>query len=153
MNTVNDSEVGRISKIFEHLVTEGFRPEMASETSVKVKYQGVTLYVDIAENDKSFYSIICAYIWEIESEQELLGAYKAASNTAMSMKVAKAFVTRDEKNVWVVMEQFFPEVEQFLPTVGRLHMRRIMSYYEEKIRPATDAMRPLQGKDYRRRRL
>ena len=119
MNTVNDSEVSRISKIFEHLVTEGFRPEMASETSVKVKYQGVTLYVDIAENDKFFYSIICAYIWEIESEQELLSAYKAASNTAMSMKVAKAFVTRDEKNAWVVMEQFFPEVEQFLPTVVR----------------------------------
>ena len=119
VNAVNDIEVSRISKIFEHLVTEGFRPEMASETSVKVKYQGCTLYVDIDEKDKSFYSIVCAYIWEIESEQELLSAYKAASNTAMSMKATKAFVTRDEKNVWTVMEQLFSEVEQFLPTVVR----------------------------------
>ena len=119
MNTANELEVSRISKIFELLVTEGFRPEMASETSVRVKYEGSTFHVDIDEKDKSFYSIVCAYIWEIESEQEILTAYKAASNTGMNMKVAKAFVTRDEKNVWVVMEQFFPEVEQFLPTVVR----------------------------------
>ena len=119
MNTVNDIEASRISRIFEHLVTEGFRPEMASDTSVKVKYQGSTLYVDIDERDKSFYSIVCAYIWEIDSEQELHCAYKAASNTAMTMKVAKAFVTRNEKNVWIVLEQFFPDVEQFLPAAVR----------------------------------
>ncbi len=119
MNTINDVEVSRISKIFEHLVTEGFRPEMASDTSVKVKYQGTTLYVDIDEKDKSIYSIICAFIWEIDTEQELLNAYKATSNTAMTMKAAKAFVTRDEKNVWLLMELFFSDVNQFLPTVVR----------------------------------
>ena len=119
MGTVNDIEVSRISKIFEHLATEGFRPELASDTSVKVKFQGCTLFVDIDQKDTSFYSIVCAYIWEIESSQELLAAYKCASNTALSLKAAKAFVTQNEKNVWLVMEQFSPDVVQFLTVLVR----------------------------------
>jgi uncharacterized membrane protein YcgQ (UPF0703/DUF1980 family) len=119
MDTVGDIEVSRISKIFEHLVTEGFRPELASETSVKVKYQGSSLYVDIDTKDTSFYSIVCAYIWEIDSPQELQAAYKVASNTSLSFKAAKAFVTANEKNVWMVMELLYPEVDQFLTTLVR----------------------------------
>ena len=119
MDTINDIEVSRISKIFEHLVTEGFRPELVSETSIKVKYQGSTLYVDIDTKDTSFFSIVCAYIWEIDSSQELLAAYKVASNTALSIQAAKAFVTSNEKNVWLVMELLCPDVDQFLPMLVR----------------------------------
>ena len=117
--TVEKSD-GRIGKIFEFLSNEGFRPEKVSEDSIKLKYEGGTFWVDIDDDDKTFYRVIAANIWNIESPLELSWAYVASNNASRAFKVVKTFVTKDESDVWVTADQFESDVESFLPKLIRL---------------------------------
>ncbi len=116
---VNENEIRR-DKIFDFLQVEGFRPEKVDENSVKLRFEGKTVWVDIDLEDETYYQVIAANIWSIESPEELTRAYIAASKATRSYKVSKAFVKQDETNIWVAADQFESDVQNLLPKLIRL---------------------------------
>ena len=116
---VNENELRR-DKIFDFLQVEGFRPEKVDENSIKLRYEGKTVWVDIDLEDETYYQIIAANIWSIESPEELSRAYVASSKATRSYKVAKTFVRQDETNIWTAADHFESDVQNLLPKLIRL---------------------------------
>ena len=121
MNEVTDViELGRADQILERLKTEGFRPERVSENSIRIRCEGRALWVDIDPNDETFFQVIAANIWLLESPQEIQSAMEAASHVGESLKVIKAYVTADRSNVWIEGSGFYKSTDDFLLSMIRL---------------------------------
>lgn len=110
----------RLSEIFEFLAKEGFRPVTKSKFCLEFKFEGITTLVNITSTYEQFYSVIVPYIWPIESAEELAWAYKAVNHLCTEKKLVKAFITPDEKYVWIAAESFYEDVSQFLLSLPRI---------------------------------
>lgn len=128
--------VGRLDRIMEFLSAEGFRPEKVSEFSVRLKVEGRTMWVDLTPHDDDFYQVIAANIWDLETEWEVQNAYCACSHIGNLMKLVKAYVTTEGKNVWVEASMFHKSEEAFLQTLVRgIDIVRLgVSRFSEKMR-------------------
>ena len=137
MNAVTEViALGRMDLIQERLATEGFRPERVSDNSIRIRCEGKSVWVDLTPSDESFFQVIAANIWELESADEVQLAFEAANHVGDSLKVVKAYVTSDRSNVWVEGSGFYGSTEEFLELMVRIiDMVRVgVSRFSEKIR-------------------
>lgn len=130
------NRVGRLDRIMEFLSAEGFRPEKVSEFSIRLKVEGRTMWVDLTPHDDEFYQVIAANIWELEAEWEVQNAYQACSYVGNMMKLVKAYVTTEGKNIWVEASMFHKSDEEFLQQLVRAIdiVRLGVSRFVEKMR-------------------
>ncbi len=115
-----NSVLQRMQQISNYLAEEGFRPEIVEDTSLKLKYEGRLFWVDIDDDDETFYRIVCANYWNIESPEELSWALLAANVSSRSYKFAKTYVNKANDNVWTAIDYFTKDLEAFLPSLPRM---------------------------------
>jgi hypothetical protein len=92
------------NRYMEYLRTEGYVPSIDEDGDVRFRYEGGTYYIIILEDDAEFIRVLYPNFWEIESDEELGRAYKAASYVNRTTKIAKVFVNRNEDDVSIVGE-------------------------------------------------
>lgn len=115
----NDKNPSNTKIVFEYLAEEGYRPNLENDYSIKLKVEGAVFWVDLNEDDDELYKVIAAFIWQIDSPAELANAYIAASEASRTTKVAKVYVTADEKNVWVSTQLFYNDANSYVNVLSR----------------------------------
>ena len=78
-----------------------------SDGDIQFKYHDRTYFIEVDESDTEFFRVVLANIWPIESEIERMQVLEAVDYANTEIKVAKAFLVRD--NVWVSVEVFVEE--------------------------------------------
>jgi hypothetical protein len=102
----------RKSQLFhDFLSKEGFRPTVSESGSVIFKHEGGNFFLAANEDDVPYFQLVFPGIWAIESDAERARAHVAASKATSDTKVAKVYVSGD--NVYVAVELFLPDIEQF----------------------------------------
>jgi hypothetical protein len=71
---------------------------------IQFTYNDRTFFIEVDESDTEFFRLVLANIWPIESEIERLQVLEAVDYANAQIKVAKAFMVRD--NVWISVEVF-----------------------------------------------
>lgn len=111
------TKASRADAIRKYLAGEGYAPSLDSDGDVRVKFEGLTMYVELIETDEIYYRIVLPSFWSIENEADRAKAIAAANDVTRDLKAAKILVIRD--SVWATIETFYPSVEQMLPVLVR----------------------------------
>ena len=93
-----------------YLAEEGYRPKIDEDGSIGFKHEGNTHFIDIDEDDETFFSLSC-YLWPVESEEEREKALRAANEATLTTKVAKVYLLNDM--VVCAVELLLPTPESF----------------------------------------
>lgn len=115
----NKEKMSNTKIVFERLSEDGFRPTLENDFSIKLKFEGAVFWVDLREDDDELYEVIAAFIWAIDSPEELANAYIAASEASRSTKVAYVYVTANKENVWVKSSMFYQDANNFANVLSR----------------------------------
>jgi len=84
-----------LNAVSETLAAVGFRPKRYDDTSITFKVEGDAYYIEVSPDDPQFFRIVCANFWgEIESEEELERACRAASKVSANTKLPKVFLSK-----------------------------------------------------------
>lgn len=95
----------------DFLSEEGYRPEIDSDGDVQFKAEGRTYFINVVEDDPTYFRVVLANIWPIESEDERVQCLVAVDYSNAKAKVTKSYLVKD--NIWVGIETFIPEAEDF----------------------------------------
>ncbi|WKZ66385.1 MAG: hypothetical protein QY325_00330 [Flavobacteriales bacterium] len=95
----------------DYLDAEGYRPELDSDGDVQFKAEGKTYFINVLEDDPTYFRLVLANIWPIESEEERTQCLVAVDYSNAKSKVAKSYLVKD--NIWVGIEVFMPKPEDF----------------------------------------
>lgn len=95
----------------DYLTAEGYRPELDSDGDVQFKSEGKTYFINVVEDDPTYFRVVLANIWPIESEEERAQCLVAVDYSNAKSKVAKSYLVKD--NIWVGIEIFIPEADDF----------------------------------------
>ena len=107
-----------IQKMYMAFLTEeGYRPEVDADGDVQFKSEGKVYFMGVNDDDQTFFRLVLANIWPIESEVERTQVYIAVDHSNAQTKVAKAFLVKDD--VWVGIELFLPEAGDFKDVFDR----------------------------------
>jgi hypothetical protein len=140
-NSENIEACSRIAQIYEYLKSEGLSPVVDSPTSLLVKYEDRTYWVEVFEDDEQYYSIVVPNFWEIDNILSLLDAYKACSTISCKSKVAKAHINENSDNVWIRVSTYHETIDEFNAVVlrylkaakyARQHFRETMLKLEDE---------------------
>lgn len=82
-----------------------------ADGDVQFQYQEKTYFFDVDENDPTFFRLVLANIWPIESEEERLEVLRAMDIANNKVKVAKIYMVED--NIWVGVEMFQDEGDDY----------------------------------------
>lgn len=99
---------------------------------IQFKYDEKSLYIEVNENDLSFFRLVCANIWSIESEAERAKVLAAIDLVNRDTKVVKMYTNHD--NVWVSVEIFCAtsdDYEAYFTRSLRVVMQGIDSFVDE----------------------
>lgn len=94
-----------------YLKREGFQPEIDSDGDVRFKSEGFTYFIQVNEDDVSYFRLVLANIWPIESEEERIEVAFACDYANAEVKVCKVHMVSD--NVWISFEAFLPDPKDF----------------------------------------
>lgn len=95
----------------DYLTEEGYRPEIDSDGDVQFKSEGRTYFINVVEDDPTYFRVVLANIWPIESENERTQCLIAVDYSNAKAKVTKSYLVKD--NIWVGIEIFIPESKDF----------------------------------------
>ena len=95
----------------DYLEKEGYKPEIDSDGDVQFKSEGKTYFINVLEDDPTYFRVVLANIWPIESEEERQQVLVAVDYSNAKAKVTKSYMVKD--NVWVGIEVFLPKAEDF----------------------------------------
>jgi hypothetical protein len=118
-----DKDAGDLDKkaiqemYMDFLAKEGYRPEIDADGDVQFKSEGKTYFMSVNDDDPTFFRLVLANIWPIESEVERTQVYIAVDHSNAQTKVAKAFTVKDD--VWVGIELFLADPAEFKPLFDR----------------------------------
>jgi hypothetical protein len=113
-----DLDKKTIQKMYmDFLAEEGYRPEIDADGDVQFKSEGKTYFMSVNDDDPTFFRLVLANIWPIESEVERTQVFIAVDHSNAQTKVAKAFLVKDD--VWVGIELFLPEATDFKDVFDR----------------------------------
>ena len=110
---------GKASLYMDYLAQEGYRPTIDSDGDVTFKHEGGSYYIDITEDDETYFRIGYPGFWSIESVEELARAISTANDITATTKVAKVYVRSDGKNTNASIEMFVDPPENFRSTFTR----------------------------------
>jgi hypothetical protein len=124
----------------DYLEEEGYKPEIDSDGDVQFKAEGKTYFINVVEDDPTYFRVVLANIWPIESEDERAQCLIAVDHSNAKAKVTKSYLVKD--NIWVGIELFLPEASDFKEI-----FRRSMSALNNGVSHFVTKMRELQGND------
>jgi hypothetical protein len=101
----------------EYLKEEGYLPMIDQDGDVAFKAEGRNYFIQVNETDPEFFRLAFPNFWEIESEEERVRAFAAASQASFETKVAKVYLVND--NTWASTEIFVAKPEDFKPLFKR----------------------------------
>ncbi|MBK7383956.1 MAG: hypothetical protein IPI81_11615 [Flavobacteriales bacterium] len=134
-------EKAALQKMYtDFLAEEGYKPEIDSDGDVQFKSEGKTYFINVVEDDPTYFRVVLANIWPIESEEERAQCLIAVDYSNAKAKVTKSYLVKD--NIWVGIELFLPKTEDFDDV-----FRRSMSALGNGVTHFVTKMRELQGKD------
>ena len=122
----------------DYLEEEGYKPELDSDGDVQFKAEGKTYFINVVEDDPTYFRVVLANIWPIESEDERAQCLIAVDYSNAKAKVTKTYLVKD--NIWVGIELFLPEASDFKDI-----FRRSMSALNNGVTHFVTKMRELQG--------
>lgn len=100
-----------------HLMGEGYRPDINESGFVSFKVEGKFYVIPIDEDDPEYFNLIFPNFWSIDDEEERAHAMVAANETTASMKVAKVVIHGD--SIWACIEMYVSPPEQFTAVFAR----------------------------------
>lgn len=117
--SAQDYSRGRLQKMYvSFLSSEGYETSIDSDGDVRFVRNGNTYFIDVSENDLSYFRIVLANINSIDSEAERARATSVALQATADKKVVKVYIVRD--NVWVSCETFIADPEDFKEIFDRM---------------------------------
>lgn len=124
----------------DYLTKEGFRPEIDQDGDVTFRYEGGFYYIDIDEEDPSYFRLVFPSFWKIESSEELGQALIAANHATMMIKVAKIYLNSQGDNVTASIEVFLAKPEDFESIFKRSlgALSAGVSFFVEKMKELSD---------------
>jgi len=122
----------------DFLTEEGYRPEIDSDGDVQFKAEGRTYFINVVEDDPTYFRVVLANIWPIESEDERVQCLVAVDYSNAKAKVTKSYLVKD--NIWVGIETFIPEAEDF-----KKIFKRCMSALNNGVTHFVSKMKEQQG--------
>lgn len=122
----------------DYLTDEGYKPELDSDGDVQFKAEGKTYFINVVPDDPTYFRVVLANIWPIESEDERAQCLIAVDYSNAKAKVTKSYLVKD--NIWVGIELFLPEASDFKGV-----FRRSMSALTNGVSHFVSKMRELQG--------
>lgn len=130
-----------INKFKEYLLEQGYRPTLDEDGDLVFRNEGKYFFISIDSDDDKFIRLVAPNIWEIESEHELQQAFIQANRATCSLKSAKVFVLKNQKNVWATIEMFVPDEQAFIAVFPRCLevVARAVSRFQADMRSATTA--------------
>ena len=75
---------------FDALAEEGFQPEIDEDGDISFLAGEVSLSLLLDEEDKDFFSLVCAF--EVDDMDQLELFYSAASEASRQYRIAKAYI-------------------------------------------------------------
>lgn len=125
----------RADMYLEYLAEEGYRPNKDDDGDVVFKAEGLTYYIIVDEQDAQYFRLLHANFWSIDSPEELLQAFEAASFASRQTKVAKVYVREDAKNTSATVEMFVEPPDNFRATFSRAMgaMRTCVNNFKDKM--------------------
>ena len=101
----------------DFLKDEGYKPEVDSDGDVLFKSEGKSYFINVVEDDPTYFRVVLANIWPIESEEERVQCLVAVDHSNNRSKVTKSYIVKD--NIWVGVEVFLAEPEDFKKIFAR----------------------------------
>ena len=95
------------------MTREGLFPEADDDGDLRVRFEGGHDVVFPDADDEPYVRILFPSFWSIDSDEERVRAFRAASVASRRCKGAKVWVREDEQNVCASMEAFLPGPEFF----------------------------------------
>lgn len=125
----------RVELYLEYLTDEGYRPQRDADGDVVFKAEGLTYYLIVDEQDAQYFRLLHPNFWSIDSPEELLQAFEAASFASRQTKVAKVYLRDDAKNTSASVEMFLDPPDSFRLIFSRSMsaMRTCVNHFKEKM--------------------
>ena len=103
--------------VLDHLKKEGYVPELDKDGDITFRYQGLTFFIFVYENDKSYFRTMLP-LFRISEEEDLVRALSACNHATMMTKIAKAFMT-NSNSVRVTTEIAVSKPQEFPKLISR----------------------------------
>ncbi|MCX8141017.1 MAG: hypothetical protein WHU94_15075 [Thermogemmata sp.] len=101
----------RVGMYMRYLVEEGYMPRVDQDGDIIFKFEGGTYLIIIDDSDDEYFRLVFPNFWSIDSEEERMQVYIAATHATAETKVTKVYPVRD--NVWASIEMFCSPPEVF----------------------------------------
>lgn len=109
----------RLQKMYvTFLEKDGYSPEVDKDGDVQFTHDDLHYFIDVDSNDPSYFAIMLANIWEIESLEERGKILEVCNSISRSDKAVKGQIVGD--NVWITCEIFLPEPDDFDQVFNRM---------------------------------
>jgi hypothetical protein len=112
-----------------HLANEGFRPKIDNDGDISFRSEGRTFWIQIYENDPTFFSMFMGFIQEDKSPQMRLRRLEGCNIANQKIKVIKCHLDKDGDPIFGA-EMFLANPGDFKTNLSHL-LRAIEGSYKE----------------------
>lgn len=102
-------------RCIEILREEGYCPSIDDDGDVKVKVQGLTMYIRTSDNDEEFLKVWLPNIWSIENDNERAKLHWVANKLNREYKCGKVYLTDEDTHI--VCEIFISDTDNKLKSI------------------------------------
>lgn len=117
--------------VFEYLKTQGLMPRIDDDNDIIFKYQMLTFIYFNNDEDEQFFRLALPGIFDV-SEENRTTVLEAMNEVNKRMKVAKAYIPRDD--VWVaaeIMMDSTPELDDLVPRLLNILLGARKEFYDQ----------------------
>ena len=83
-------------KCLNYLREEGYCPTIDDDGDIKLKVQGLTMYIRTSDTDDEFLKVWLPFIWSIENDNERAKLHWVANKLNREYKCGKIYLTDDD---------------------------------------------------------
>ena len=120
-----------VDQVFDYLKSQGLQPEM-KPFGIYFMYQMKNFYILSDDEDELFFRVVMPGIMDVDANNRA-DVLEACNKITANIKIAKAFINDETKDIWLATEQLLdqdPRFDDIVPRSLRILMAAYMKFAE-----------------------
>jgi hypothetical protein len=103
-----------------NLRDEGYKGEIDDDGDILFKYEGMSYFILVREDDESYHSILFPRFWSLENQDDKIKALMAANSMNRQYKNGKIYLVGELEDVSASIQLFLPVASDFKKFFSRM---------------------------------
>ena len=99
---------------------EGYKGEVDNDGDIHFKFEGMSYFIMVREDDETYYSILFPRFWNLESQDEKMKALIVCNSLNSQYKCGKLFAVGELESVSASIQLFLNDINDFKKFFSRI---------------------------------